>query len=161
MFFIETLAFTIPTKKVFATITEPTGVAELLGELSVVGISIWWDDVNQKVGLRATKPPELFDVIPTFDDDEHIKFIAQEDRDEDRLTQIHFYHVQADATQGVKEKSNYDRIRATIDTVAEQANSYNDTRVREIFFRWFNTYIYKFNCSYSFTYCFKSPLYGL
>ena len=128
-----------PTKKIFTTITEPTGVAELVGELSVIGVSIWWDDVNQKIGLRITKPPELFNVIPDFNDNEHIKDISQEDRDEDRLTQIHFYTVQSDPTEGVKEKSNYDRIRATIDAVAEQANSYNDTRVREIFFRWFNT----------------------
>ena len=128
-----------PTKKIFTTITEPTGVADLVGELAVIGVSIWWDDVNQKIGLRLTKPPEPFDTIPEFNDDAHIKEISQEDRDEDRLTQIHFYSVQADPTQGVKEKSNYDRIRATIDAIAEQENSYNDTRVREIFFRWFNT----------------------
>lgn len=127
-----------PTKKIFTTITEPTGVAELLGELAVIGVSLWWDDVNQKIGLRITKPPELFEVIPNFTDDANIKDISQEDRDEDRLTQIHFYSVQQDPTQGVEEKSNYNRIRATIDTVAEQENAYNDTRVREIFFRWFN-----------------------
>lgn len=128
-----------PTKKIFTTITEPTGVADLVGELAVIGVSIWWDDVNQKIGLRITKPPELFEVLPEFTDDANIKEISQVDRDEDRLTQIHFYTVQADPTQGVKEKSNYNRIRATIDTVAEQENAYNDTRVREIFFRWFNT----------------------
>jgi hypothetical protein len=127
-----------PTKKIFTTITEPTGVAELVGELAVIGVSIWWDDVNQKIGLRLTKPPSPLETITEFTDDKDIKDISQEDRDEDRLTQIHFYSVQADPTQGLKEKSNYDRIRATIDTVAEQANSYNDTRVREIFFRWFN-----------------------
>lgn len=128
-----------PTKKIFTTITEPTGVADLVGELAVIGVSIWWDDVNQKIGLRLTKPPSPFETITELNDDAHIKAISQEDRDEDRLTQIHFYSVQADPTQDVKDKSNYDRIRATIDVVAEQANSYNDTRVREVFFRWFNT----------------------
>jgi hypothetical protein len=128
-----------PTKKIFTTITEPTGVADLVGELAVIGVSIWWDDVNQKIGLRITKPPELFEIIPEFTDDANIKEISQEDRDEDRLTQIHFYTVQADPTQEVTDKSNYNRIRATIDTVAEQENAYNDTRVREVFFRWFNT----------------------
>ena len=128
-----------PTKKIFTTITEPTGVADLVGELAVIGVSIWWDDVNQKIGLRLTKPPSPFDTITEFNDNAHIKAISQEDRDEDRLTQIHFYSVQSDPTQDVKDKSNYDRIRATIDIEAEQVNSYNDTRVREIFFRWFNT----------------------
>lgn len=128
-----------PTKKIFSTITEPTGVADLVGELAVIGVSIWWDDVNQKIGLRLTKPPSPFETITEFNDNAHIKAISQEDRDEDRLTQVHFYSVQSDPTQDVKDKSNYDRIRATIDIEAEQVNSYNDTRVREVFFRWFNT----------------------
>jgi hypothetical protein len=128
-----------PTKKIFSTITEPTGVADLVGELAVIGVSIWWDDVNQKIGLRLTKPPSPFETITEFNDNAHIKAISQEDRDEDRLTQVHFYSVQSDPTQDVKNKSNYGRIRATIDIEAEQANSYNDTRVRETFFRWFNT----------------------
>jgi hypothetical protein len=127
-----------PNKKIFTTITEPTGVADLVGELAVIGVSIWWDDVNQKIGLRLTKPPSPFETITEYNDNAHIKAISQEDRDEDRLTQIHFYSVQSDPTEDVKNKSNYDRIRATIDVVAEQANSYNDTRVREVFFRWFN-----------------------
>ena len=143
--YIDTLAWYTevqrwgPTKKIFTTITEPTGVSDLLGELAVIGVSLWWDDVNQKIGLRITKPPELFEVIPNFTDGSHIKEISQEDRDEDRLTQIHFYTVQQDPTEGVESKSNYNRIRATIDTIAEQENAYNDTRVREVFFRWFNT----------------------
>lgn len=127
-----------PTKKIFATITEPTGVADLAGELAVIGASIWWDDIEQKIGLSLTKPPSPFEAITELNDDANIKAISQEDRDEDRLTQIHFYSVQSDPTGDVKDKSNYDRIRATIDIVAEQENSYNDTRVREIFFRWFN-----------------------
>jgi hypothetical protein len=126
------------TKKIFTTITEPTGVADLVGELAVIGVSIWWDDVNQKIGLQLTRPTTPSDTIYDLNDDQHIKDISQEDRDEDRLTQIHFYHVQSDPTQDVKDKANYDRIRATIDTVAESSVEYNDTRVREIFFRWFN-----------------------
>lgn len=119
-------------------ITEPTAVAELIGELAVLGASIWWDDVGQEIKMKLTKPLDIDEVPFPITDDAHIKRVSQEDRDEDRLTQIHFYSVQADPTEGPKDKSNYDRIRVTVDTVAEQENSYNDVRIREIFCRWLN-----------------------
>lgn len=119
-------------------ITEPTSVAELLGELAVLGVSIWWDDVDQKIKLKATKPVDIDVTVQTLTDDANIKSIEQEDQDEDRLTQIHFYSVQSDPTASSTDKSNYDRIRVTVDTVAEQANSYNDVKIREILCRWLN-----------------------
>jgi len=120
------------------TITEPTPVAELLGELAVLGVSIWWDDVDQEIKMKATKPIDLDVVVTDINDDQHIKSISQEDLDDDRLTQIHFYTVQTDPTQGISSKSNFDRIRVTVDTVAEGANAYNDVKIREIFCRWLN-----------------------
>lgn len=127
-----------PTLRLDAVLAEPTSVSDLLGELAVLGVSIWWDDVGQKIRLAITKPVDLNQTVYNLTDDANIKSISQEDRDEDRLTQIHFYTVQADPTAGLKDKSNYDRIRVTVDTEAEQANSYNDVRVREIFCRWLN-----------------------
>lgn len=127
-----------PTLLLNTVITEPTSVADLLGELAVLGVSIWWDDVNQKIRLAVTKPIDLNQTVYNLNDDANIKQITQEDRDEDRLTQVHFYTVQSNPTAGAKDKSNYDRIRVTVDTEAEQSNSYNDTRIREIFCRWLN-----------------------
>ena len=127
-----------PTLRLDTVIAEPTSVADLLGELAVLGVSIWWDDVNQKIRIAVTKPVDLNQTVYNLTDDANIKKISQEDRDEDRLTQIHFYTVQADPTAGLKDKSNYDRIRVTVDAEAEQENSYNDTRIREIFCRWLN-----------------------
>ena len=68
----------------------------------------------------------------------NIKKVSQEDRDEERLTQIHFYSVQSDPTDSATDKSNYDRIRVTVDVEAEKDNSYDDVRIREIFCRWLN-----------------------
>lgn len=128
----------VPTLFINTAITEPTPVAELLGELAVLGVSIWWDDVAKKVKMKATKPVDVDTEITDLNDDQHIKAISQEDLDDDRLTQVHFYTVQTDPTRGVKEKSNFDRIRVTVDTVAEGANAYNDVKIREIFCRWLN-----------------------
>lgn len=128
----------IPTLYINTAITQPTPVAELLGELAVLGVSIWWDDVSQKIKMKATKPVDVDVEVTDLNDDQHIKSISQEDLDDDRLTQVHFYTVQSDPTKGVKEKSNFDRIRVTVDTVAEGANAYNDVKIREIFCRWLN-----------------------
>jgi hypothetical protein len=118
-------------------ITKPTGVAQLIGELADLGVSIWWDDVNQKVKLLATHPVADEQVFPITDRN-NIKTITQEDRDEDRLTQIHFYTKQVDPTKDYKDKNNYNEINVIIDTDAESSNAYADTRVREVFCRWLN-----------------------
>jgi len=118
-------------------ITKPTGVAQLLGELADLGISIWWDDVNQKVEILANHP--VGDAaITDISDRNNIKKIEQEDQDEDRITQIHFYTKQSDPTKDYKDKSNYDQIQVIVDTDAEGTNAYNDTKVREVFCRWLN-----------------------
>lgn len=119
-------------------ITRPTGVAQLIGELSDLGVSIWWDEVNQKVKLLATHPVQN-ELITPVSDNNNIKSITQEDQDEDRITQVHFYTKQSDPTKDYKDKSNYDRINVLIDTNAESVNAYNDTKVREVFCRWLNS----------------------
>ena len=118
-------------------ITKPTGVAQLVGEMASLGVSIWWDDVLQEVLLLPNTPvseSSIYDVT----DDFNIKSIKQEDKDEDRITQIHFYSVQIDPTKDYKDKSNYLRVDVLVDTKAEGLNAFNDTRIKEIFCRFFN-----------------------
>lgn len=118
-------------------IAKPTGVTQLLGELANLGISIWWDDVDQKIKILANHPVGDAEITP-ISDNNNIKAIEQEDRDEDRLTQVHFYVKQSDPTKSYNDKSNYDQIQVLVDTDAESANAYGDTRVREVFCRWLN-----------------------
>lgn len=118
-------------------IARPEGVQTLISELAVLGVSVWWDDVKQEIGLKINSP--VFDSdITDFNDDAHILDIEQEDNDEDRLTQIHFYSVQTDPTGSPTDKNNYDRIIVAIDAEAEQQNSYRFPRVREVTCRWVN-----------------------
>jgi len=118
-------------------ITKPTGVAQLIGELSILGISIWWDEVNQKIKLQANHPVGDALITP-ISDRNNIKFIEQEDKDEDRLTQVHFYSKQSDPTKDYKDKGYYDQINVLVDTEAEGTNAYNDTKIKEVFCRWLN-----------------------
>lgn len=118
-------------------ITSPTGVNTLIGELAVLGISIWWDSVNETIGLKANRP--LYnDTAYSLSDRDNIKEIEQQDLDQYRLTQIHFYSVQADPTKGITSKDNYNRLTVTIDSDAESKKAYGDTRIREVFCRWLN-----------------------
>lgn len=118
-------------------ITKPTGVTTLVNELGVLGMSIWWDDVAQEIKLLANRP-FFNDTLYDINDDSHIKDIKQNDMDEDRLTQVHLYSVQTDVTKAVNDKGNYDRILVIVDTEAENSNAYGDTKIREVFCRYFN-----------------------
>jgi len=120
------------------TISKPTPVAELLGELSEIGASIWWEDVARKVKFKMQHPIDLNEVVNSYTEDNAIKSIVQEDRDEERITQVHFYSVQSDPTKGVKDKSNYDTIVVTFDPDSENENNHGESRVREVFCRWLN-----------------------
>ncbi len=118
-------------------ITKPTGVTQLLGELADLGLSIWWDDVLQEIGVM-TNHPVFNESIYNISDENNIKGIEVQDKDEDRLTQVHFYTKQADPTKDYKDKSNYNQVNVLIDPDAETPNAYNDVKVREIFCRYLN-----------------------
>lgn len=118
-------------------ILKPEGVAKLVGELAVLGVSIWWDDVAQKVGLKVIRPVDD-DTVYELNDDSSIKEIAIEDRDEDRLTEVAFFSVIGDASGSAKEPENFDRQRYTIDVLSKSENAYGDTKKLDIFTRWLN-----------------------
>jgi len=118
-------------------ITRPEGVQKLIAELAVLGVSVWWDDVKQEVGLKINAPVAAGEIVE-FSDDANILDIHQEDNDEERLTQVHFYSVQTDPTGSATDKNNFDRIIVAIDVEAEQENSYRNPRIREVFSRWVN-----------------------
>lgn len=125
----------LPFLKLTGVIVKPVGVATIIGELSLLGVSIWWDAVAQKIKLKANRPVYT-DTVVEITDDEDIISISREDQDEKRLTQVHFYTAQADPTKGDKTKSNYNTVVVSVDVDAEGVNAHNDTRVKEVFSRW-------------------------
>lgn len=119
-----------------ADICKPEGVSTLIGEMAVLGISIWTDEIAQKIRLRINRPPDL-DVVKDLDDNRNVISGKQEDRDDDRLTRVSFWTVQIDPTKGVS-KDNFLRQRLLIDVDAESVDNYNGQRTKEIFNRWLN-----------------------
>ncbi len=125
----------MPDLKISAHICEPTGVAALIGELSALGFSIWWDDVSQKIGLKANRPADM-DTVFTLSDAANIKSLVQDDRAEDRLTEVLYHTVQIDPTKGAATAENFLRVTATYDLAAKSALRFGDARVRRIYCRW-------------------------
>lgn len=117
-------------------IAQPTGVADLLGELAVLGVSIWWDDVAQKIGLKPNRPPT--EGITTLTEAANLKGVWPEDRNEDRLTEILFHTVQIDPTKSASNSDNFRRSILTVDLEAKSDFAHGDSRLRRIFCRWFD-----------------------
>lgn len=124
-----------PTLRLSADICKPEGVAKLIGELAVLGVSIWWDDRAQQIGLKMNRPPDL-DVVKPLSDRDNLISLEIKDRDEDRLTTVQFFTVVLDPTKSATDGSNYARQRYIVDVGAISPQEYGDSRVKEIHCRW-------------------------
>ncbi len=113
------------------------GVSGLAGELAVLGISVWWDEVAQLVMLQVNRPPDP-GAVHELTDAAHLLDISVEDRQKDRLTDVMFFSVQIDPTKSASSAENYRRVTMTVATEAKGAAAYADTKVRKIYCRWLN-----------------------
>src|SRR3989338_8121073 len=118
-------------------ICQPTGVAKLIGELTVLGFSLFPDVTGSKLVLKVNRPPDG-DTVYDLSDRNNIKAISSEDQNSTRLTEVVFFSVQLDPTKSATDASNYARGIGTYDFEAKSARAYGDTRARKIFCRWFN-----------------------
>lgn len=115
----------------------PTGISKLLGSLSVLGVSIFWEDVAQEMALVPDRPVDN-DTIYTLTDRDHIKAAKIEDRNGDRLTELYFWTVQIDPTKGNDDKGNFRRTSLFADLDAKDDRAFGDTRLRHVVCRWFD-----------------------
>ena len=117
------------------TVTTPTAVGTLVGELADLGCNIIPDERAGKIRLRMNRPVDG-DTVYTVTDDNAYE-ITQEDREEDRITQVYFVHKRADPTKGIgtgDDVSNYLRRALTINPDAVEI--YGDVRTRTVRTRW-------------------------
>ena len=120
-----------------ADITKSEGANKLLGEIAVLGISLWWDDVLQEIGLKANRPPDR-DVVLDITDDADIKAITQIDENDKRLTEVAIFTVPTDPTKAGNDGNNFSRQQYLVDQDAKSALQYDDSKVRRIYSRWLN-----------------------
>lgn len=118
-----------------ATICKPTSVVTLIGEICQLGITVWWDEIRQKIRVKLNHPPEETPI--PIGDDANIVSITQEDNEDERATRIAMWSVQIDPTKELS-KENFIRGYYAIYVDAESVNMYNGERTKTIYTRWLN-----------------------
>lgn len=118
-----------------ATICKPTGVTTLLSEINQLGITLWWDELQQKIRLRLNHPSET--TPQTFSDAGNNMSITRVDNDDERATRIAFWSVQIDPTKDLN-KENFLRGYYAIFVDGESPNSYGKETTQTIYTRWLN-----------------------
>lgn len=121
-----------PSLALTTDIVTPTPVGQLLGEFGDLGCNIVTNERLGKIVLRMDRPVDGETVYTVTD--QSAKEIRQEDRDEDRITQVYYCHKRADPTKQLTDEANYLRRMLTVnpDAVALYGNS----KTRRIFTRW-------------------------
>lgn len=118
------------------TICKPTGVVDLLGEICVLGMTIWWDEVNQKIRLQLNRP-NMNITPPTISDRDSIISIRQEDNEDERASRVVMWTVQIDPTKD-RQQDNFVRGFTAVSVNEELPIAYNDIRTHTIYNRWLN-----------------------
>lgn len=127
------------TIQINTILSEPTAVIDYLGELSSLGVILWFDSVEQKIKFKLNHPPDWNEVATEVSDRTGIKSLTLDDSDDDRITQVHFYSVQEDPTEDADDGGNYSRVDVVFDEDAQDPNNYNETVIKNITCRWLNS----------------------
>ena len=120
---------------VTATITKPTGVKSLIGEICQLGVFVWWDNEAQQIRFRCNRPLNPGETVLTVTDERNIIIgSASVDQSEDqRLSAMFVWHGMIDPTGSATDGSNF--AKTAIASVDE--NLYGQDAIREIYTRWF------------------------
>jgi len=125
---------------VSALISEPTGLNTLLAELCRdAQFFIWWDERQQKILLRAVRPPT--EVPVQFSEDANILAGSQSIKTapNERVSQLWYYYEPADLSKKVDAGDNYRKVRIRIDADSESEREYGESAVKKIYSRWVRT----------------------
>lgn len=116
-------------------ICKPTGVTKLLEEITQLGITIWWDEVDQLIKLKLNHPNE--DPEKPINDRNAIIKAEISDNDSDRATRIAFWTVQIDPTKDLS-PDNFLRGYYQVALEEESPDAYNQVITKTILCRWLN-----------------------
>lgn len=125
---------------VSAVISEPTGLNQLLAELCRdAQFFIWWDEREQKILLRAVRPPS--EVPISWNDNANIIAGSQsiQYKPDERISQVWYYYDPKDRTKSVTDEANYRKVRIRIDAASESDREYDEAAIEKIFSRWVRT----------------------
>lgn len=121
-----------PSLVLTTDVVTPTPVATLLSELSDLGASVFEDERGAALRFRMNRPVRAETIRDVTD--RSAKRIEQEDRDDDRITQVLYYSKRTDPTKQITDKANYQLRILTVDT--DSVSLYGAAKTREIYTRW-------------------------
>lgn len=127
--------------EISSLITEPTGVNQLLGEISEQCLFyIWWDERDQLIKFEAVAP-RIYEDVDLIDDMRNILSDSVKIKDDpnSRITQVWLFWGQRDPTERLTNDENYTRLRVRADPDAETPEQYDGQRIRKIYSRWLHT----------------------
>lgn len=119
-----------------ALVTEPTGVDDLLKEITAQSAAaIYWDERAAEIKLRALRAPDSDDVL---DENAHIlqDSLTVTDKPEMRISQAWVYLAQRDATASLTDGNNYRQLVVAADLEAEGAHKFGAPAIDKTYSRW-------------------------
>lgn len=118
------------------TITKPTGVTKLIGELCQHGFFVWWDKYAAEIKLRTTRPLDIGETSGSITDTANIlrgEIDVKTDVDL-RISQVIFYHGQIDPTDSDTDGQNYSRA---VVASPRDGSDYDVSAIKTIYSPWF------------------------
>lgn len=119
-------------------IAEPTGVSNLIVELSQLAlVDLWWDDLNQQIRFKVQSPyqvtplPVLTDELNILKDSLKVKDVVAR-----RLSRVLIWYGIRNYAKDIKEPQNYARASFEIEADKEGVNKYNQVQTTQFFNRW-------------------------
>jgi len=119
-------------------IASPTGVSKLIGEMGEhMGFQIWWDEVEQKVKMRAVRPAENSELKPiTEESNIDDSSVTVKDLVDERFNEVWVFYGLIDYTEKLDEPSNYRGQYAKPALSEQDASMDGDVKIKKIFSRW-------------------------
>jgi hypothetical protein len=117
-----------------ATISDPESIKKLIIELiQQAALSIWWDDVGQKIRLRVLRAIETDAEVlgPDIIQRGSFRTIEQPDK---RVSQVWIYYGQRNPLQRLEDLDNFRSLAVSADLDAE--TNYGSSMIRKIYSRW-------------------------
>lgn len=118
------------------TIPKPVGVATLIGEICQHGLMIWWDEVNQRVEFQPNRPLDVGQEYYVLSDDASIISAEIDYAEDQRISQMDFWHGLIDPTESTTEGRNYRRVAIAKDPGAESDQEYGQVSLKTIHSPW-------------------------
>jgi len=123
-----------------AKIGVPTDASKLIDEIcEAFQIDMWFDDVDQKIKLKANVPPLGNESVVELDDGQHLVAGKTKVKDlpDKRVSRVSFRYGKINHADSDR-ASNFSRHHYNIESDAEDADGYDEVKAKTILSKWLN-----------------------